>query len=93
MISEYATRSKIISMKISIKLIATYRELLPEGAKGNKIEIDIPVGSTVSDVLSQFGVPLDESSVIVINGLTTLPLSTILMDGDEVAAFSAVAGG
>ena len=80
-------------MKVSVKLIATYRELLPKGTMGNKIEIDVPEGITVQDVMRQFGVPLDETSVIVLNGLTTLPLSTKLKEGDEVSAFSAVAGG
>ena len=80
-------------MKISVKLIATYRSLLPKGTQGNKIEIDIPDGTTVSDVMMQFGVPLDDTSVVIINGLTTLPLDTLLQEGDEVAAFNAVAGG
>lgn len=79
-------------MKISVKLIATYRTLLPKGTQGNKIEIDVPEGTTASDVMNQFDVPQDDSSVIVINGLT-VPLSTVLAEGDEVAAFSAVAGG
>ena len=79
-------------MKISVKLIATYRSLLPPGTKGNKIEIDFPEGSTVSDVMTHFDVPQDPSSVIVVNGLT-VPLSTALVEGDEVSAFSAVAGG
>ena len=79
-------------MKISVKLIATYRNLLPPEAHGNKIEIEIPKGATVSDVMTQFNVPQDETSVIVVNGLTVL-LSTILVEGDEVTAFSAIAGG
>ena len=79
-------------MKIRLKLIATYRELLPPGTQGNKIEIEIPEGAQVSDVMAQFNVPQDDSSVIVVNGLT-VPLSTVLADGDEVSAFSAIAGG
>jgi len=79
-------------MKISVKLIATYRELLPPGTRGNKVEIEVPEGTTASDVMAQFNVPQDETSVIVVNGLT-VPLSTILVEGDEVTAFSATAGG
>ena len=79
-------------MKISVKLIATYRELLPPGTQGNKVEIEVPEGSTVSDVMAQFNVPQDETSVIVVNGLT-IPLSTILVEGDDVTPFSAIAGG
>lgn len=79
-------------MKISVKLIATYIELLPPGTQGNKIEIDVPEGIIVSEVMAQFNVPQDDSSVIVVNGLT-VPLSAVLVEGDEVAAFSAIAGG
>ncbi|MBT3338695.1 MAG: hypothetical protein HN855_04240 [Anaerolineae bacterium] len=79
-------------MKIRLKLISTYRELLPKGTQGNKIEIDVPEGTRVSDVMTQFNVPQDDSSVIVVNGLT-VPLSTILVEDDEVTAFSAIAGG
>ena len=79
-------------MKISVKLIATYRELLPPGTQGNKAEIEVPEGTKVSDVMTQFNIPQDESSVIVVNG-RTVPLSTILVEGDEVTAFSAIAGG
>ena len=79
-------------MKISVKLIATYRSLLPLGTQGNKVEIEVPDGTTASNVMTQFNVPQDDSSVIVVNGLT-VPLSTILVEGDEVTAFSAIAGG
>jgi len=79
-------------MKISVRLIATFMELLPPGTKGNKIEIEVPEGTTASDVMTQFNVPQDASSVIVVNGLT-VPLSTILVEGDVVSAFSAIAGG
>ncbi len=79
-------------MKISVRLIATFMELLPPGTKGNKIEIEVPEGTTASVVMAQFNVPQDASSVIVVNGLT-VPLSTLLVEGDVVSAFSAVAGG
>lgn len=79
-------------MKISVRLIATFIELLPPGTKGNKIEIEVPIGTTASDVMAQFNVPQDASSVIVVNGLT-VSLSTPLVEGDVVSAFSAIAGG
>lgn len=79
-------------MRIRVKLIATYRNLLPPGTAGNTVTVDVPEGTTVAEALRPFGVPLDESSVVVVNGLT-VPLDTVLQEGDEVAAFSAVAGG
>jgi molybdopterin converting factor small subunit len=46
----------------------------------------------VQEILTPFGVPLNDSSVIVVNGLT-VPLDTPVNEGDTVAAFSAIAGG
>jgi sulfur carrier protein ThiS len=46
----------------------------------------------VEEVLAPFGIPLDGSSVIAVNGLT-VPLDTTVSEGDRVTAFSAVAGG
>ncbi len=93
MFHSFALVVKSYPMRITVKLIATYRKLLPEGTNGNKVQIDVPAGSTVEDVLKQFGVPLDDSTALAVNGFTTLPLSTVLKEGDELAAFNAVAGG
>ncbi|RJP46754.1 MAG: hypothetical protein C4583_18335 [Anaerolineaceae bacterium] len=79
-------------MKINVKLIATYQNLLPVGTSGNTIEIEVPSGSTISQILSCFGVPQDDTSVIVLNGLT-VDLNTPVSEGDTIAAFSAIAGG
>lgn len=79
-------------MKVYVKLIATYQKLLPAGTVGNTIEIEVPRGTTLSQVLSQFAVPLDDSSVVVLNGLT-VDLNTVVSEGDTIAAFSAIAGG
>ena len=79
-------------MKVYVKLIATYREHLPPGTYGNVTEVDALPGTTVQEILTPFGVPLDDSSVIVVNGLT-VPLDTPVNEGDTVAAFSAIAGG
>jgi sulfur carrier protein ThiS len=79
-------------MKVSVKLIANYREHLPPGTPGNTTSVDVPSGSSVKDVLTPFGIPLDDRTVIALNG-TTVPLDTIVSEGDRVAAFSAIGGG
>jgi sulfur carrier protein ThiS len=79
-------------MKVRVKLIATYIDHLPPGTQGNITEVDVADGSTVREILMPFGIPLDDSSVIVVNGLT-VPLDTSVSEGDTVAAFSAIAGG
>jgi len=79
-------------MKVSVKLIANYREHLPPGTQGNTTSVDVPPGSSVKDVLTPFGIPLDDRTVIAVNGVT-VPLDTTLSEGDRVAAFSAIGGG
>jgi sulfur carrier protein ThiS len=79
-------------MLVQIKLIATYQQLLPTGTLGNLITIDVSNGTTVEQVLARYNVPLDDTSVILLNGLT-VPLDTPLTESDTVAAFSAIAGG
>lgn len=77
---------------IRVKMIATYRDHLPPEANNGVIELDVPEGTTVYDAVARFGIPMDDSSVIVLNGLT-VPLDTPLSEGDTVTAFSAIAGG
>ena len=79
-------------MKVNVKLIATYREHLPPGTEGNITSVEVPPGSTIAEILAPFGIPLDDSSVIVLNGLT-VDLDTLVSEGDTISAFSAIAGG
>jgi len=79
-------------MMIRVKLIANYRKLLPPEARNGEVELDVPAGATVHDVISRFDIPLNDESVIVLNGLT-VDMSTRLTEGDVVTAFSAIAGG
>lgn len=79
-------------MMIRVKLIANYRDALPPNHKHGVIELDVPDSTTVYDAISRFDIPLNDESVIVLNGLT-VELSTPLKEGDMVTAFSAIAGG
>lgn len=73
-------------------MLANYKDMLPPGIKGNTIELEVPHGTTVAETVARFNVPLDDTSVIVLNGLT-VQLNTPVSEGDTVAAFSAIAGG
>ena len=79
-------------MQVRVKLIATYIQHLPPGTQGNITTVDVSPGGTVKEVLIPFGIPLDDSSVIALNGLT-VPLHTPVSEGDTISAFSAIAGG
>lgn len=77
---------------VRVKLIANYRAVLPPEAVHGVVELDVPSGATVYDVISRFDIPLNDESVIVLNGIT-VDMSTPLQEGDMVTAFSAIAGG
>jgi molybdopterin converting factor small subunit len=79
-------------MRIRVKLIANYRAALPPDHKRGVVELEVPPGSTVYDVISRFDIPLNDESVIVLNGLT-VDMNTPLQEDDMVTAFSAIAGG
>ena len=79
-------------MMIHVRLLANYREHLPPEAKNGGLELDVTDGTTVREVMARFPIPLDDTSVIVVNGLT-VDLDTPLKAGDVVSAFSAIAGG
>jgi len=79
-------------MLIRVKMIANYRDALPPDAKQGVIELNVAEGTTVFDVISRFDIPLNDESVIVLNGLT-VDMNTPLVEGDTVTAFSAIAGG
>ena len=79
-------------MKVIVRLIGSYRKLLPPDTKASVVELDIPRDTSVAGLLSQFNVPLTDDSVIVVNGLS-VDWETTLAEGDEVSAFSAMAGG
>jgi molybdopterin converting factor small subunit len=79
-------------MMIHVKMIGSYRDHLPPEARNGVLELDVPNTATVYDAISRFDIPLDDTSVIVLNGLT-VDMSTPLQEGDMVTAFSAIAGG
>lgn len=79
-------------MRVRVKLIANYMKLLPPGTKSNTIELDVQPGATIGGLLGPLGVPLDEATVLLLNGYQS-EADAPLSDGDMVTAFSAIAGG
>ena len=77
-------------MKVKLKLFASYRAYLPPENEG-KAEIEVPEGATAVSVLTDLGVPMEET-VILIDGRSPNPGET-LQEGNVVAAFRATAGG
>ena len=79
-------------MKVQLKLFATYRSYLPPGTVGSAVDVQVPAGTRVGDLLRQLGLPRNESRVVLVNGLGVKE-DQVLHENDVVAAFPALAGG
>jgi molybdopterin converting factor small subunit len=79
-------------MKILVKLIANYRDYLPEGSKSNQTTIEVDKNTLPDQILDIFSLPPIPESVILVNGKSP-DFSKTLQEGDEVCVFSAMAGG
>ena len=83
---------KAAQVSVTLKLFATFRRYWPSDSQSDARTLGVPPGARVGDVLAGFGVPTDDSAVILINGRTGTP-EQILEDGDVVAVFPSMAGG
>ncbi len=83
-------------MKVTLKLFATLGDLLPQGAKANAIEIEVPDGSTPNDLIDRFQVPRELAHLLLVNGVYVDRANRdkpIVHSGDTVAVWPPVAGG
>ena len=79
-------------MKITVKLLANYREHFPKGTDGNQISLDVGRDTLPEMILDMFSLPPVHDSVILVNGKSP-NFSEALLEVDEVCIFSAMAGG
>lgn len=77
-------------MNITVRLYATLRELVPE--RKRVVELDIPEGTTVSEVIAHLGIPPGTVRKVFVGGIAQEE-SYVLQPGDEVAVFPPIAGG
>jgi sulfur carrier protein ThiS len=79
-------------MRITLKLFATFRRYMPPNSQGTSLDLEVPTGTPVADVLNGLDVPTAGGAVILVNGRTVEP-GHVLQEGDTVAVFPAMAGG
>jgi molybdopterin converting factor small subunit len=80
------------NIKVKVKLLANYKDYLPEVSKSNQITIDVDKNTIPEQILHLFSLPPIPESVILVNGKSP-DFSKLLQEGDEVCIFSAMAGG
>jgi sulfur-carrier protein len=79
-------------MKIELRLFASLSRYLPEQGGGNFCAMEIPEGTTISDLLRRLGVPVEVRKIIILNGVHAGESQT-LTEGDRIGVFPPVAGG
>lgn len=79
-------------MRIKVRLFATLREYVPEARIGVTLEIDLPEGARVSDLIAHYGLPADLVKLAYVNGIYR-EQDTPLHDNDEVGLFPPIGGG
>lgn len=79
-------------MKITVKLFANLRDLLPEGSSASACVLDLDDHAAVDQVLDMMKIPSDIKLIILVNGVH-VGRDTVLAEGDVLAVFPPLAGG
>lgn len=88
-------------MKVTVKLFATLTQTVsapileqyPQGIRsGSPIEVELPEGSTLADLVTRLELPREIIKITFVNGKTQ-ELDHRLESGDEVGIFPPIAGG
>ncbi len=84
-------------MHITFKLYASLGEYLPaDRRRGNEMQLEVPEGSTVLQVIEPFGLPMKLVHLVLVNGHFIPPEqrgTRALVEGDVLAIWPPVAGG
>lgn len=84
-------------MKITFKLYAMLSDHLPDAArKSNSLELEVPPGRTVAEVIEEFKLPSKLVHLVLVNGNYVPPAERagrILAEGDVLAVWPPIAGG
>jgi thiamine biosynthesis protein ThiS len=82
--------------KINIKLFASLKTFMPEGAVNGEVAMELPEDHSVWSILDSLNVPRKHCHLVVVNGVFIPPEqrdSTALNEGDTLAVWPPVAGG
>ena len=84
-------------MNITFKLFASLTDYLPHEARvANQVTLDVPVGTTVGEVIIRFALPDKLVHLVLVNGHYIAPearAQRVLVEGDALAIWPPIAGG
>ena len=84
------------SVQITLKLMATLTDYLPQPRQGHQITLDIAPGTSIQDVVERFRLPWKLVHLVLVNGVYIAPDqrdTRVLQEGETLAIWPPVAGG
>jgi len=79
-------------MKITVKLFGELKRKIPDYRPDKGLEMDIPEGSKVADLLALLGIPTSPGATVIMEG-RVLPLEEKLINGSLINFFHVMYGG
>lgn len=83
-------------VRITLKLMATLTDYLPQPRQGHQISIDIEPGTTIQSLVERFRLPWQLVHLVLVDGVYIYPEqrdTRVLLDGETLAIWPPVAGG
>ena len=91
------SRDRDTRVRVALKLYASLSDYLPEAArKARRLELDLPSGTTIADIIRQQNLPPKMCHLVLVNGFFIPPgkrSAHTLEPDDELAIWPPVAGG
>ncbi|WP_369792860.1 MoaD/ThiS family protein [Thiomonas sp. FB-Cd] len=84
------------SLRITLKLMATLTDYLPQPRQGHQIDLELLAGTTIQDVVERFHLPWQLVHLVLVDGVYIYPDkrdTRELRDGETLAIWPPVAGG
>ena len=79
-------------MKVRAKLFSVLRDYVPDYDPQKGLEVELPEGSTVTDLLTQLKIPMTKAPVVTYNG-RVLQLTDTIHEDSTLHIFQPIAGG
>lgn len=83
-------------MIVKVKLFAMLKKHLPEGTKGETMELEMPEGATPQQVIDRLEIPKGMAHLAMLDGYHLLPderTGRSIKPGETLAIFPPIAGG
>ena len=83
-------------MRVRFKLFATLADYLPQPARSNEVELEVPSGTTIDSLIAQYNLPRNLVHLVLVNGVYVQPSersTSALKEGDVLAIWPPIAGG